>query len=436
MHKVLTVLVAEVRAFLQTKAFIVSMLILPLCGFVTPLLNDKLHKVDTTPRSFAVIDRGSSLYGAIERAAKERDRAIAAGKAQGSNAPFVPVLEPVGEGDAALTEARLRLSDRVRRGQLFAFVEIPPDIVDVTAKGPSKLAYVSATPTYGLLREWLEQTLVREVRARRYAALGVGPDAIAQLERPLRAEDVALWEASPTGAPARAATVDRARMVIAPLAALILLFSLVLLTTTSMLNAVIEEKASRISEVLLGSVSPFELMLGKLLGGTAVSLLLGALYVGCGIWLAQRSGLGGIVTPSILASFTLFLVLALLMFGSIYLAIGAACSDYKQAQTLVMPVMFLGMMPVFFVMPTILEAPSGAVAVGASLFPTTAPFAMLLRLGLQPAPPAWQVVVGIGTTLASALFCVWAAARVFRVGLLMQGKPVTFGELARWISRG
>ena len=115
-----------------------------------------------------------------------------------------------------------------------------------------------------------------------------------------------------------------------------------------LLNSVIEEKMSRISEVLIGSVTPFQLMMGKLLGGAAASMLLAAIYIAGGLAVAQyRGGYASAVTPAIVGWFLLFLMLALFIFGSLFVAIGAACNDLKDSQNMMTPVMLLVMMPVF-----------------------------------------------------------------------------------------
>ena len=133
-----------------------------------------------------------------------------------------------------------------------------------------------------------------------------------------------------------------------------------------------------------------------------------------------------------MAALVLFLVLAILLYGSLYMAVGSACSELKDAQSLMMPVMLLSMFPIF-VWTAVLKNPSSPLSVGMSLFPPASPYLMLMRLAMRPAPPAWQVGLSIVGTTLTALFCVWAAAKIFRTGLLMQGKAPSYRELARWV---
>jgi ABC-2 type transport system permease protein len=81
----------------------------------------------------------------------------------------------------------------------------------------------------------------------------------------------------------------------------------------------------------------------------------------------------------------------------------------------------------------VLKAPNSPMSVGFSLFPPATPFLMLLRLALHPGPPMWQAALGIGLTVASTMICVWAAGRIFRIGLLMQGKAPSYVEMVRWV---
>jgi ABC-2 type transport system permease protein len=204
------------------------------------------------------------------------------------------------------------------------------------------------------------------------------------------------------------------------------------MTTPQLLNSVLEEKMSRISEVLLGAVTPFELMLGKLLASTAVSAVMTLVYLIGGFWAAHRWGYLDALDPRLLGWFVMFLVLSVLAYGAMFIAIGSACSDLRDAQNLMTPAMMMLMIPAL-TWTMVAKAPQSAFSVGASLFPPATPFLMLLRLALPERPPAWQVALGVALTLAATALVVWAAGRIVRVGLLMQGKAVRLGELWQWI---
>jgi ABC-2 type transport system permease protein len=130
--------------------------------------------------------------------------------------------------------------------------------------------------------------------------------------------------------------------------------------------------------------------------------------------------------------FLIFLVCAALLFGAIFLAIGSACTNLKDSQSMVQPVMIL-IIVAYLASFVVMRAPESSLSVGLSFFPTVTPFAMMLRLAMPPGPPLWQVLVSIVLLMATTGLVVWAAGRIFRVGLLMQGKPPTLPELIKWV---
>ena len=133
--------------------------------------------------------------------------------------------------------------------------------------------------------------------------------------------------------------------------------------------------------------------------------------------------------------FFLFLTLAVLIYASLFIGVGAAASDIKETQSLLMPVMVLAALPMLL-LTAVIQDPNGIVAVIGSFFPFTAPMIMTARISVPPGVALWQLALAIVIVLATVLGCVWAAGRIFRVGLLMQGKGVKFRDLARWIVRG
>ena len=221
--------------------------------------------------------------------------------------------------------------------------------------------------------------------------------------------------------------VDPIRVFVVPAVLLFLIFFVVMASAPQLLNSVLEEKMSRISEVLLGSASPFELMMGKLIGNVGIALLLSVLYVGGAAGLAAYFGYADALSVGPVLALLVFMPMAVLLYGSLYMAVGAACSELKDAQSLMMPVMLLSMLPVF-VWTAVLQNPSSPLAVGMSLFPPATPYLMLMRTAMHPAPPAWQIGLSIVLTALTALACVWAAGKIFRTGLLMHGKPPSFGR--------
>jgi ABC-2 type transport system permease protein len=223
--------------------------------------------------------------------------------------------------------------------------------------------------------------------------------------------------------------------VVVPIALMLLMFMVIMMTATPLMQGVVEEKMQRIAEVLLGSVRPFELMLGKLLGMTGVSLTITAVYLGGAYWAAVRYDFAEYVGGGLLAWFVIFQALAALMYGSLFIAIGAACTDMRETQNLLWPVMLLACLPLFL-LGSVLQEPNSGVATGLSFFPFATPTLLIARQAVPPGVPGWQPPLGAALVLATTLACVWAAGRIFRVGLLMQGKGARPGELVKWVLRG
>jgi ABC-type Na+ efflux pump permease subunit len=287
--------------------------------------------------------------------------------------------------------------------------------------------YHSDRPNDNVARNWLTAAIDREVRARRLRLSGIDPGIADRLSQPLVIENLELIE--PDGS---AKKVDPIRTAGVPAALMFVLLLLVMINAPQQLNSVIEEKMSKISEVLLGGLTPFELMMGKLLGNTAIVLFLAFLYLAAGYAAAVYYGYADMLSPGLLLALSLSLILATLLFASLYMAIGAACNEIRDAQSLMMPVMLLSMFPALVWVP-VMQNPSSGLSVALSLFPPASPFLMLMRIAMRPAPPVWQVALAVVLTSLTTLFCVWAAAKILRTGLLMQGKPPSYAELVRWL---
>jgi ABC-2 type transport system permease protein len=432
MNKTLTIARNEFLAAVRSKAFIIGLLMLPLIMLVSVGIQEFARDhVDTQERKFAIIDHTGNLGPILSAAAQLRNDEVAGGpEKEATGGPFTPEIIAL---DQPLPELRLELSERIRGGDLFAFIEIPVDIVDLNGTTPR---YHSEEPTYRDLPKWLIQTLTVLVRELRFEKVNIDAHTRAQfkrLDQPISLDRLGLLERDAlTGDIAAARKVDKVRAFVIPIALSVLLYMIVLTTTPQMLNTVLEEKMGRISEVLLGSVSPFQLMLGKLLGCLWVTSILAGLYIGCALGVAHYHEMSNAVPLDLIAWFALYLLLAIFFYGSIFIAIGSACNDIKDAQAAMMPVMLVVIMPMLL-LPVILKNPNGPLAVGMSLFPPATPTLMTLRIALQPGPPLWQPLLALVLTTATTIGCIWAAGKIFRTGILMQGKSATFREMLRWV---
>jgi ABC-2 type transport system permease protein len=214
-----------------------------------------------------------------------------------------------------------------------------------------------------------------------------------------------------------------------------MMFVMIMIGASPAMQSVLEEKMQRIAEVLLGSVRPFDLMLGKLIGMVGVSLTVAAVYLGGTYIAALQYGYTDYLSPYLLAWFLVFLILAVVMYGSLFIAVGAAANDMKETQSLLMPVMIVAIMPIILLGPIMMD-PESTFATVCSYIPTMTPMLMMVRISVPPGAAWWEPLLGIAGVLATTLGCVYAAGRIFRVGILMQGKGVRLSDLVKWVVRG
>jgi ABC-2 type transport system permease protein len=430
--RIFVVAKTEFLALVRTKAFIIGILMVPvLIGLSIAFQIFAARQTDREDHKFAVIDDTGVLFGTLETAAAEHNREAGSGEAR-TGPHFLPERAPAGAADRDALVADL--SDRVRSKALFAFVELPASLLDTSTTERDQLRYYTETPSYTSLPNWIRSTIERDVTHRRLASASIDATLIDRLTRDTSIATLGLVTRDATGRVGEARRVNELQTFVVPFAMMYLLFIAVMSAAPPLLTAVVEEKMSRISEVLIASIPPSHLMAGKLLGVSAVSAVLALLYVGGGLYALVSAGQVGLVAPALIGWFVLFLFLSVLLYGAVFVAIGAACSDLKDSQSMMQPVMIFLMLPLL-ASPVVIRAPESALSIGLSLVPTATPFLMLTRLAMTPPPPMWQVALGVALTAITTAFCVYAAGKIFRVGLLMQGKPPNLPELLRWIRR-
>jgi ABC-2 type transport system permease protein len=226
-----------------------------------------------------------------------------------------------------------------------------------------------------------------------------------------------------------------------------LLYMTILLYAVAVMRATLEEKTSRVMEILISSVRPADLMLGKILGVGSVGLTQLAVWVGFGV-LAFTMGLPALVAarpdfvdPDLISQalpgmglWVLFVAVFLggyFLYSALYAAVGAMCSTEEEAQQAHLPVILLLIFPIMFLMP-IIENPNSPMAVGASLVPFFSPILLYARAA-SGTVPLWQILVALSLLFGSVWVVAWIAGRIYRVGILMQGKRPTLPELWRWV---
>ena len=224
---------------------------------------------------------------------------------------------------------------------------------------------------------------------------------------------------------------NRALNAALPIFFMILLFISVFTSASSLMTTTIEEKSNRVVELLLSTVTAMELMTGKILGQMSVGMLILVLYTGFGMAALMSFALSGLVDSLLLVYLVVFFVVLYVTVAALMAAIGAAVSDFRDAQSLMTPVTLLVMLPGFLMIP-ISNQPNSLLATALSFIPPIGNFVMMMRLSTNTPPPVWQAILAILANAAGAYCALRFAAKVFRIGLLMFGKPPTIGTLIRW----
>lgn len=444
MRKVVVISIREYIAAVKSKAFIITLVMMPVLmsfGLIAErFLGDEL---DIRDKRFAVIDHSGALFANLVQETNrrnaediyEKDDEGTINKSKQIRARYL--LEGVAAGNTSHDELLLDLSDRVRNGDLFAFAEISPDVLDPPedSQDPA-VKYYSNTPTYHDLRRWLRGAVTTAVQHRRFSESGLDREKVDRAMRPTDLEHFSLLALDESTGLIRAAEkVDEAASFIIPAMMVMLLFMVIMVGASPLIQSVLEEKSQRIAEVLLASVTPFQWMMGKLIGMVGVSFTIVIIYLTGGLIVADRYGVMQLIPFSLLGWFMAYQALSVLMFGAVFVAVGAACTDHREAQSAIMPVMIVIVLPMMLWMHVARE-PATPFAMVVSLFPPATPILMLVRQAVPPGIPLWQPILGMVLVLLTTVLCIFAAGRIFRVGILMQGKGASFRDMIRWIVKG
>ncbi len=325
------------------------------------------------------------------------------------------------------------LNRRVERGELFAYFVIGKDPLD----GNQGCKYVSNNLTDKDLKAWFTALASQEVESRRFEREKIDPEVARRIQAPI---DFAERKVGKGGAEEAVRVEDTARQW-APLAFVYLLWISVFVTAQMLLTNTIEEKSNRIIEVLLSSISPFELMAGKIVGiaGTGLTVvgswtvffLLSTKLVPVIIGRDLPFDLAGIAgDPLYLASFIAYFLLGYLLYAALLVGLGSVCNSLKEAQNLMQPVALLLIIPLL-AMTAIGKDPNGALAKVLSYIPPFTPFVMMNRAAGPPTVAEYVTTTAL--LLVSIALAFAAAGRIFRIGILMTGKPPRVREILRWI---
>lgn len=435
MIKILSVAFVEYRQVVFTKSFLLSLLF-PLLIYGGMFVASALFgdRTDLRDRVLMVVDRTGVLYPDLEAANRERNRSEAVERNGKQVAPRFVLKAYEGSPAADTKDLLVELSGQVRDGELFAFAIIGEGFLPTEGGDEDLLQYYSDSPTFTRLPDWLEDAVREAVETRRFAASGYERRAIQQLTSHNQLERFSLAEVDAEGNLIEPREENRLAVFFIPFGLLMLIFVSIQMTTPTLLNSVIEEKMQRISEVLLSSLTPFQLLAGKLLAGAGVGLTFSATYMFT-LYLSLRYFEKVEWVPQgTYFWFFIFLIVGLLAFGSMFAGVSSACQDLKDTQNFAGTIVLILLVPLMLSL-VIVESPDGPFAVTLSLIPPFSILAMVTRIAIPPGPPDWQILLALLLNALFAFGVTWAAARVFRIGILSQGKTPTWKELLRWVVR-
>jgi len=438
MRKIYRLIKREYLAAVKTKGFIVMLIVAPVMmggsGLAMALLKDN---VDIADKRLIVMDHTGMLVDSLIQAAEKRNASEVYDQESGEKVRPAYLVESVsGISESKLAAARLAWSDSIRNGTIYAFMEIGPAVIQ-PSRDPAG-AYINfhaENSTIDDLRRWSGWPLNDNLRKLRLDEAGISIAAAPDLFNWVNVDGLGLVSVDDTGEIQEAERSNEIEAILVPAIMAMLMFLMMMMGAMPQLNSVMEEKTQRIAEVILGSVTPFQFMMGKVLGGLAVALTGSLVYVIGGAIYIQRMGWERYLPYETLPWFFVFMILNIFMLGSLLAALGSICNDARDAQNLTFPAILPAMLPMFIFVPVI-EHPMSTFAQWASLIPPFTPMLMTVRLATPQSIPAWHPWAGLAGVLALTLFIVWAGGRLFRSGILMQGATLSFKNIAKWTLRG
>ena len=444
MNRMLIVAWREFRQTVMTKAFFLGSVVVPVLlvvisigaeHFLKPnippltgtlfivggdepfvdLLDDRLRpKEETSP---AVAIDTSSTDAMVESA-------IAASAAQ-ENRSRVDTSKLKLE-----TELASKIDDvkeMIRNGDAAGLIQIHENTLTSKADKGGRLTILVAPKAPPSHLDLLKKASRNAVIDRRLGVMGIQPESIRKAMKSPRLNTVRIG----TKGDEREES-EFTRMAI-PMGFMILLWIVTFTGGNYLMMSTIEEKSTRAMEVLLSAVSPASLLTGKIIGFAAVSLVMLGMYLGVVVVLLTVFAALDIVSLGDIVLAAVFFLMAYLMIAAIMAGIGSAVNDITEAQSLMGPAMVILILPMLL-MGVITEDPNGSIAMIGSFIPPLSPFVMVLRIAASPEPlPTMQLIVTIIWGMLCTAGMIWTASRVFRVGVLMQGKPPSPLELLRWV---
>ena len=424
MRKILSVIKREYIQIVRTKSFIIGTILGPviMAAFIVVPVVVQFISVDQQER-IGVVDISQEIFPDLAEKLDQRLK-------DGSRRYLLEEYKPLSD----IEEMRQELNQMVLDKELSAYIFIPKDV----AKG-GEAEYVSEHVSDFDKRGNISQALSGIIIGKRLKQEGLDPQKIGEYMRPVRLTTKKVTK--------RGVERDTGGTFVISYFLVLILYMTVIFYGQIILRGVIEEKSSRVVEVVLSSLRPFQLMAGKILGIAAVGFTQYAIWALFGLGATRYSrpmvskffpAAQAFEIPSIPAYiffyFVIFFILGYFLYGTVYAAIGSMVNSEKEAQNLVMPVTMLLVIPLLLIM-FVMRSPNSSLSIILSLIPFFAPVLMLLRICIL-LPPFMEIVGCIAILILTIFLMIWLSAKIYRVGILMYGKRPGFKEIVKWLKYG
>jgi ABC-2 type transport system permease protein len=416
---------------------LVGLIVFPLLfggGFLAVSLSNRGNAKDLR---VAVVDHTGVSAAAVIQAGEEANRKAMFDPSTGLQVGPRYIFEEV-KPEADQAAQLLSLSDQIRKGELFLVLDVSPDALRPSGDPKQELVhyYTNSGGVVDQLGLWLPAAVNDGLRRVRLAQLGVDPARVPGVLGEVSVVSMNLVSRDPvTGKIVQGPKKNPIQAGAVPFFLVFLLIMVALIGSAPNLGAIAEDKMQRVFEMLLSSASSFELMFGKVLAALGASLTSSTFYIIGGLLVLGGMAMFGLAPLNLLPWFFVYLIADVVMLSALGVALGSACATPQDAQHLAYLLILPIMIPMFVLTP-VMQQPNGTLATVMSFIPPFTPVLMLLRQALPGGVPWWQPWLGLVGVTACAGAIIWAASRIFRIGILSQGKTPKLAELMQWVTRG
>ena len=431
MTKFLAVIKREYLQRVRAKMFIVSTLLLPAVMSLFVIVPTLVLNIQGGPMRVAVIDETGKLYARLEEALVVDEQEPERGNRPRTGPDMAQrlfQLEQVASIGPDAAEQRTRLEERLRNKSLDGYLLLPGDFLQ-----QGRAEFFNNNPGDLLSQGTLHSALNRAVREQRLIEARVDDQTRQRLFQPVKMESVKVGDAG--------AERDSGSSFVLVFGVGFIMYLAILMYGQIILGAVIEEKETRIAEILFSSVRPFTLMMGKLVGVSLVALtqlaIWGAAFTAFalyGINLLESRGLDKASVPNVpfvyYVYFALFFLMGYFIYATIYALVGSMVTTTQEGGQLAMPIILILVVSFYLFLP-VSRSPDSSFSFWVSMIPFSAPVAMVVRIVTQT-PPFWQIALSLLIGFGTVLLIMWVASRIYRIGMLMYGKRASIPEALRW----